>query len=93
MKPAKDKLIKAAAHSRCEENESRASTKFVQLHRNETTPGEAFVAEPECQEPLNLAKKRKFEANQQSDNCELLIQNNISNSVARLETDKSLPVA
>ena len=54
VKPVKDQPFKAAAHSRREENGSKDSTKFVQLHRNETTYGEAFVAVPDCQEPLSL---------------------------------------
>ena len=90
MKPTKDQPFKVATHPCREENESRVSTKFVQLNRNETTSGEAFVSLPDCQEPLNLAKKRKFEANEQSDNCEPLTQNNIANSVAQFNTDKSL---
>ena len=54
-----------------------------------TTSSEAIVAIPDSEKPLNLAKKRKFESNEQSDlNCEPFTENNISNSVTRLETDK-----
>ena len=67
VKPAKDQPFKTAEHLRHDKNESRASTKFVQLHRSDTTSGEAFVAIPDCEEPLNLAKKRKFTFNEQSD--------------------------
>ena len=58
VKLAKDESFKAAAHLRRNENESRASTKFVQLHRNETTSGEAFVSITDSEKPLNLVKKR-----------------------------------
>ena len=78
-------------HDGREENESRASTKFVQLHRNETTSGEAIVSIiQDCEKPLNLGKKRKFESNDLSYlNCEPFTGNNISNSVTRLDTGKS----